>query len=73
MTSTCLQVQYWTNSITLFVHALDITKGNYMVHSNLANALARRDRLDEVVKHYSEALRIAPAKALGVHNNRELP
>ena len=69
MTTTLLQVQYWTNSITLFVHALDVTKGSYLAHSNLGNALARRGRLDEAITHYSEALRISPSKAAEVHNN----
>ena len=69
MTTTWLQVQYWNNSITLFEHTLDIAKGSYMVHSNLGNALARRGSLDEAIKHYSEALRISPSKAVEVHNN----
>ena len=69
MTTTWLQVQHWDNSISLFERALDITKGSYMVHSNLGNALARRGRLDEAIKHYSEALRISPAKTVDVHNN----
>ena len=69
MISTWLQVQYWPNSISLFKHALDVTEGSYMVHSNLGNALARQGRLDEAIEHYSEALRISPSKAVEVHNN----
>ncbi len=64
-----MQVGYWKSCISLFEHALDVTKGSYMVHSNLGNALARRGRLDEAIEHYSEALRISPSKAVEVHNN----
>ena len=52
------QVQYWQNSITLFTHALDVTKNNYTAHSNLGHSLLTQGKLEEAIHHYSEALRI---------------
>ena len=33
------QCGYWKNSITLFNHALQVTKDNYLAHNNLGLAL----------------------------------
>jgi tetratricopeptide (TPR) repeat protein len=54
------QLPVWTNSITLFEHALDVTPPNSLSHYNLAHALDVRGRVDEAVRHYTEALRINP-------------
>jgi protein O-mannosyl-transferase len=64
-----LQVLHWANSIVLFEQVLKVSGNSYLVHNNLGNALARRGRFDEAVKHYSEALRISPSKVLVIHNN----
>lgn len=37
---TWLQVQYWRNSVSLFQHAVDVTRENYLARYNLASALA---------------------------------
>jgi tetratricopeptide (TPR) repeat protein len=60
MVATSLQARYWTNSITLFQYALDVTKHNYTAHNNLAIALHAQGKVDKAIKHYSEALRINP-------------
>ena len=54
------QVRLWKDSFTLFAHALKVTENNAEMHNNFANALLRRDKLDEAAEHYREALRISP-------------
>lgn len=65
---TWLQLRHWQNSITLFQHTLQVTTNNHFAHNNLGVALAHDGRLNEAIKHYSEALRIKP-EAFEVHNN----
>jgi tetratricopeptide (TPR) repeat protein len=57
---THLQLRHWRSSLTLFQHALDVTKDNYGAHSCMAESLYKQNRLDESIYHYSEALRINP-------------
>lgn len=63
-----LQTGYWQNSITLFEHALAVTKNNHVAHNNLGVVLHRQGKADEAIAHYSEALRIKPRDA-DAHNN----
>jgi tetratricopeptide (TPR) repeat protein len=42
------QIGYWQNNITLYEHALAVTKNNYLAHYNLG------------FEHYEEALNIMP-------------
>ncbi len=57
---TARQCGYWRDSISLFNHALDATKDNYMAHTNLGIALAATGKIDEAVFHYRAALQINP-------------
>ena len=61
---TWLQVSYWKDSITLFSHALDVTKDNYVAHENLASALGTKGDFQRAIYHYSEALKIYPKNIL---------
>jgi tetratricopeptide (TPR) repeat protein len=54
------QVGYWRDSATLFAHALDVTRGNFLAHTNLGSALEREGRLAEARAHYAEAVRLNP-------------
>jgi hypothetical protein len=60
ITTTWVQVSYWKNSIRLFTHALSVTNGNYVIHTNLGFELALHDRTDEAINHYRAALGINP-------------
>ena len=60
MTTTFLQAGYWTNSIMLFEHALDVTDNNYIAHHKLGEALEAEGKTDAAIRHYSETLRIRP-------------
>jgi Tfp pilus assembly protein PilF len=65
---TFVQVGFWKNSITLFEHALRLTKNNRKAHNNLGLALEEQGLIDEAINHYEKALRISPVY-VGAHNN----
>jgi tetratricopeptide (TPR) repeat protein len=54
------QVQYWKNSVTLFERALSVTSRNYLAHNNLGVALFYEGRIEDAIRHYTQALRIKP-------------
>ncbi|MBC8198736.1 MAG: tetratricopeptide repeat protein [Desulfobacteraceae bacterium] len=68
MVITWFQLRHWTNSITLFKHAINVTANNSIVHNNLGVTFAVQGKVSEAIKHYTEALRIRPKDVLA-HNN----
>jgi len=62
MTITAIQVRYWTDSLTLFSHTIDVTENNAMAFMNMGVALNRHGKKAEAVKYYTEALRLAPGQ-----------
>jgi Tfp pilus assembly protein PilF len=54
------QCGYWKNNVSLFNHALEATKNNYMAHIHLGIAMAADGKIDEAVSHYRTALQISP-------------
>ena len=54
------QVRHWENTFTLFTHAIEVTKNNYLAHGNLAVAYLRQGQLDRASAHNREALKIVP-------------
>ncbi len=68
MAGASFQVRHWKTSTTLFTHTLGITSNNWLIHNNLGVALAKEGKLNEAIRHYSEALRIKQNYALA-HNN----
>lgn len=68
MAGTWIQAGYWTSSIKLFEHALEVTANNYVAHHKLGEALASQGKTAEAISHYSEALRIKP-DFVGAHLN----
>jgi len=65
---TSRQVRYWKDSITLFGHAIAITKNNEVANNNLGVAYMSLKEPAKALAAYSEALRINPQSAL-FHNN----
>jgi tetratricopeptide (TPR) repeat protein len=57
------QVRQWTDTVTVFSHALAVTRDNHLAHSNLATALALRGDVAGAEAHYREAIRIEPRYA----------
>jgi len=58
---TILQLQYWTDSISLFEHALKVAPKSHVAHNNLGSALGKQGKTAEAIKHFSEAIQINPA------------
>jgi tetratricopeptide (TPR) repeat protein len=55
-----IQVGYWKDSETLFRHALDVTRDNWLAHCNLARASERAGRIEDAISHYGQAVKIRP-------------
>jgi tetratricopeptide (TPR) repeat protein len=52
------QCGYWKNSITLYSHALQVTKDNFLAHINLGTALSDEGKMKDAIAHYNEGIRI---------------
>ena len=57
---TWFQVRTWTNSGTLFQHAVDVTTGNYIAENNLADYYLTHMRNEEARGPVLAALRLKP-------------
>jgi len=55
-----IQLPRWRNSITLFKHALEVTRNNHAAHNNLAHALFHKGDVQGALQHASAAVRIKP-------------
>jgi tetratricopeptide (TPR) repeat protein len=63
------QTTYWQNSETLFQHAIDVTKDNWLAEGSLGECLRNQPgRRADAVDHLEAALRIEPNFA-EAHNN----
>ncbi len=63
------QTSYWRDSETLWRHALDVTRENYVAEHNLGSALLDDPaRLPEAISHLQAALRLNPHSA-GAHTD----
>ena len=60
LSCTRTQLSYWKSGETLFRHALAVTTGNFVAHSNLGNALATRGKPKEAEAEFASALSIYP-------------
>jgi tetratricopeptide (TPR) repeat protein len=55
-----MQCGYWKNSFTLFGHALDVTKNNYLAHNRLASALSHVGKNKEAIYHFNQSINAEP-------------
>jgi tetratricopeptide (TPR) repeat protein len=62
------QLGYWKDSETLFEHALEVTKNNYLAHKTLGDALLEKGRTDEAIRQFHEAIRFYPDYADAHYN-----
>ncbi len=68
MICTWVQVSYWRDSISLYEHTLEVTRGNPVINNDLGVALAAQGKLDQAIAQYAEALRLSPGDA-EAHDN----
>jgi Flp pilus assembly protein TadD len=54
------QVGYWSNSITLFSHAIAVTQNNALAYYNLGVAYQNVGRHQDAIEAYQQAIRIKP-------------
>ena len=62
------QCGYWKNSLDLAMHALQVTKKNFMAHNNLASALMDKGQIQDAIHHYNEAIRLESGYADAYYN-----
>lgn len=60
MITSRMQVKYWSNSVTLFEHAIHVTGDNSIAQLNLGEALAEEGNIEKAVGHYKTALKLKP-------------
>lgn len=54
------QIGYWRNSLTLFGHALDVTRNNGIAEDNYGSALAELGEIELATQHLEKAVRFVP-------------
>jgi hypothetical protein len=54
------QVSYWKNSSTLFSHAIEVTKDNYIAYFNLAEYSFTQGQNAAAIEYYKKSLQISP-------------
>jgi tetratricopeptide (TPR) repeat protein len=57
---TTIQIGYWRNSETLFLHAIGVTTDNYVAENCLGKAFEKEGRNDRALVLYTDAVKIAP-------------
>ena len=54
------QVRHWRNSLTLFGHTVEVTKGNYIMRTKYGISMLKAGRADEAISQFNEVLKIKP-------------
>lgn len=62
------QTGFWKNNISLYTHALKVTKDNYLAHNNLGIAYDEHGDYDEAKRQYDSSLSINPSFSKAHHN-----
>jgi len=68
LAATLFQVQYWTDSETLFRHTLAVTTDNSIIESDLGKVLIQKGRPSEAVPYLQHAVALNPHFALAHYN-----
>ena len=55
---TWVQVGYWRNDVTLFGHAVKVTKNSFVAYSSLGAALAKQGKYEEAIEYLTKAVEI---------------
>jgi len=65
---TFLQLSYWMNSYTLFNHAVQVTRNNYVAENDLGEALVGMGKPELALSHFVAATQDAPNFSTGHYN-----
>lgn len=60
LTATSFQLRHWQNTQTLFEHATQVTRSNYLAATLLGSLRDKEGKLDEAMAFYALALRYKP-------------
>lgn len=66
--TTWYQIKYWSSSLKLFSHAIQVTRNNPVSQYNLANEFQKLKNYSKAIEHYNKALQLKPDAAY-IHNN----
>jgi protein O-mannosyl-transferase len=64
-----MQASYWKNDMTLFSHAIEVTKDNDIAYYNRGLAYYRLGRWQEAMEDFTESIRVRPDD-VETYNNR---
>ncbi len=62
------QINYWSDHVTLWSHAVEVTSGNWQAENNLGMALFRRGLMEEAIQHFRAAAAIDPSDPVSSMN-----
>lgn len=62
------QVTTWSDSMTLFEHASQVTSDNYVAITSVGSALQSQGKLEGAIEHYMQSLRINNSYELAHYN-----
>jgi Flp pilus assembly protein TadD len=65
---TSIQLNYWRNSVAIFLHTVEVTSDNYAAENCLGTALENIGKKDEAAKLYAESVLVEPDYPLGQFN-----
>jgi protein O-mannosyl-transferase len=57
---THIQLSYWHDDVTLWSHALAVTRNNFVAENNFGNALIQQGRPDDAIVHFRAAAALEP-------------
>lgn len=57
------QLGFWSDNLTLWSHAIEVTDGNYLAENIVGSMLMDEGRADDALPHFVAATRIDPADA----------
>jgi len=60
LAATIIQLNYWQNSATLALHAMKVTKNNYVAYDSLGRALIELGQPERALPFCTEAVKIKP-------------
>jgi tetratricopeptide (TPR) repeat protein len=65
---TRVQLSYWQNSLTVFLHTVNVTTDNYAACNFLGNVFEKAGRTDKALLLYEESVRLQPDFPMGQFN-----